>query len=460
VTPQEMVERALQTTRSDACVVVVNESTSANVRWAGNTLTTNGVMRARDITVIAIGQRSEGQVAGVVSASVATADDLDAVVLAADAAARDGQPAPDAAPLVSGEAGSADWDLPPESTSASAFDTYAPRLGDSLAAARADGIELFGFAEHGLATTYVGSSAGLRLRHVQPGGRIEITGKSHQRTRSTWVGQYVPDFSDVDVAALDAHVRQRLEWQSRSIDLEPGRYQTVMSPGTVSDLMIYLYWTASARDAHEGRTVFSKTGGGTRVGERISPVGVNLFSDPAYPGLECAADVVATASSSVSSVFDNGLPLARTDWIADGVLRNLLQNRHTANLTGLSLTPPIDNLVLEVPGGSGSTDDLVGGVDRGLLLTTLWYIREVDPQTLLLTGLTRDGVYLIEGGEVVGAVNNFRFNESPVGLLERIQQAGATAITAPREWGDYFSRVAMPPLRVADFNMSTVSPAS
>jgi predicted Zn-dependent protease len=460
VTPQEMVERALQTTRSDACVVVVNESTSANVRWAGNTLTTNGVMRARDITVIAIGQRSEGQVAGVVSASVAAADDLDAVVLAADAAARDGQPAPDAAPLVSGEAGSADWDLPPESTSASAFDTYAPRLGDSLAAARADGIELFGFAEHGLATTYVGSSAGLRLRHVQPGGRIEITGKSHQRARSTWVGQYVPDFSDVDVAALDAHVRQRLEWQSRSIDLEPGRYQTVMSPGTVSDLMIYLYWTASARDAHEGRTVFSKTGGGTRVGERISPVGVNLFSDPAYPGLECAADVVATASSSVSSVFDNGLPLARTDWIADGVLRNLLQNRHTANLTGLSLTPPIDNLVLEVPGGSGSTDDLVGGVDRGLLLTTLWYIREVDPQTLLLTGLTRDGVYLIEGGEVVGAVNNFRFNESPVGLLERIQQAGATAVTAPREWGDYFSRVAMPPLRVADFNMSTVSPAS
>jgi predicted Zn-dependent protease len=460
VTPQEMVERALQTSRSGACVVVVNESTTANVRWAGNTLTTNGVMRARDVTVIAIGERPDGQVAGVVSASVATAADLDAVVAAADAAARDAQPAPDAAVLVGDEHNSADWDLPPEATSAAAFDTYAPRLGESLAAARADGIELFGFAEHGLSTTYVGSSAGLRLRHVQPGGRIEITGKSHQRTRSTWVGQYVPDFSDLDVAALDAHVRQRLAWQARTIDLAPGRYETVMSAGTVSDLMIYLYWTASARDAHEGRTVFSKAGGGTRVGERLSPVGVHLYSDPRYPGLECGSNVVATASSSVSSVFDNGLPLSRTDWIADGVLRNLLQNRHTAELTGLGLTPPIDNLVLDVPGGAGVTEDLVAGVGRGLLLTTLWYIREVDPQTLLLTGLTRDGVYLIEDGEVVGAVNNFRFNESPVGILERIQQAGATAVTAPREWGDYFSRVAMPPLRVADFNMSTVSPAS
>ena len=158
-------------------------------------------------------------------------------------------------------------------------------------------------------------------------------------------------------------------------------------------------------------------------------------------------------------MFDNGLPLERTDWIRDGRLSALLQTRHSATMTGQPVTPAIDNLVLSVDGASGSIDDLVAGTERGLLLTCLWYIREVDPQTLLLTGITRDGVYLVENGEITGAVNNFRFNESPVGLLDRISQASATVPSFSREWGDYFPRTATPALRVPDFNMSTVSQA-
>jgi len=132
-----------------------------------------------------------------------------------------------------------------------------------------------------------------------------------------------------------------------------------------------------------------------------------------------------------------------------------------AELTEQAVTPPIDNLMLEVPGSTGSTDDLVASTSgRALLLTCLWYIREVDPQTLLLTGLTRDGVYLVENGEVVGAVNNFRFNESPVAMLGRLAEVGTTVPTLPREWGDYFTRTAMPPARVEGFNMSSVSQAS
>ena len=123
------------------------------------------------------------------------------------------------------------------------------------------------------------------------------------------------------------------------------------------------------------------------------------------------------------------------------------------------MTPYVDNLIVEVDGSTGSTDDLVAGMERGLLLTCLWYIREVDPQTLLLTGLTRDGVYLVENGEVAGAVNNFRFNESPVSLLDRFSRASATVPSFSREWGDYFPRTATPALRVPDFNMSTVSQA-
>ena len=169
---------------------------------------------------------------------------------------------------------------------------------------------------------------------------------------------------------------------------------------------------------------------------------------------------MARSSSSAQSVFDNGVPLGKTDWISDGTLRHLGTSRHTAEVTGLPVTPLIDNLSLEVASGTGSVDDLAAGIERGLLLTCLWYIRAVDPQTLLLTGLTRDGVYLVENGEVVGAVNNFRFNESPIDLLDRFSAAGETVRSFSREWGDMFPRTATPALRVPDFNMSSVSQAS
>jgi len=230
----------------------------------------------------------------------------------------------------------------------------------------------------------------------------------------------------------------------------------------VADLLIYLYWSAGAKDALDGRTVFSKPGGGTRVGERLSGLPLTLRSDPApaaAPGLACAPFVIAHASTRRSSVFDNGLGLGPTDWISGGELAALVQTRHSAGLSGLAVTPMIGNLMLD-GGGSASLDEMIGRTGRGLLLTCLWYIREVDPQTLLLTGLTRDGTYLVENGEVTAAVNNFRFNESPVSMLARVAEVGATGPALSREWGDYFTRTAMPPVRVDSFNMSSVSQAS
>jgi predicted Zn-dependent protease len=196
------------------------------------------------------------------------------------------------------------------------------------------------------------------------------------------------------------------------------------------------------------------------VGDKLSSLPLTLRSDPGYAGLECTPFSTALASGDGTSVFDNGLALAPTSWISDGVLTSLPANRFAAKLAELPVAPEVDNLVLESTGAERSLADMVASTQRGLLLTCLWYIREVDPQTLLLTGLTRDGVYLVEGGEVVGAVNNYRFNESPVDLLGRVTEAGRTERTLPREQGDYFSRAAMPALRVPDFNMSSVSQAS
>lgn len=454
--PHEIVERALELSTADGCVVIADEHSSANLRWAGNTLTTNGVTRGRTLTVIATVDGTQGTASGVVSRSAVTAADLEPLVRAAEAAARAAGPAEDAQPLVSGVPVSGDFTDAPAETSSAVFADFAPALGESFARARAGGRELYGFASHELTSTYLGTSTGVRLRHDQPNGTLELNAKSPDRSRSAWAGRSTRDFTDVDPAALDAELATRLGWARRRIELPAGRYETLLPPTAVADLLIYQLWSSSGRDAVEGRTVFSKPGGGTRIGERLSELPLTLRSDPDEPGLECAPFVIAHSSGGDASVFDNGLAVPATEWVRDGALERLITTRHSAGLSGLPVSPAADNLIVDA-GGERSLEEMVASTGRGLLLTCLWYIREVDPATLLLTGLTRDGVYLVENGEVTGEVNNFRFNESPVDLLSRAQEAGRTEKTLPREWGDWFTRAAMPALRVPDFNMSSVS---
>ncbi|AWN26551.1 metallopeptidase TldD-related protein [Streptomyces sp. NEAU-S7GS2] len=472
-TPHEIVERALELSRADGCAVIADEHSSANLRWAGNALTTNGVTRGRTLTVVATVDGGQGTASGVVSRSAVTADDLEPLVRAAEAAAREAGPAEDAQPLVGGGKASADFTEAPAETSSEVFAAFAPALGESFQLARSGGRELYGFAHHEVVSSYLGTSTGLRLRHDQPTGTLELNARSAGSDgavpRSAWTGRATRDFTDVDPRELDTELSRRLDWAGRRIELPAGRYETLLPPTAVADLLIYQMWSSGARDAAEGRTVFSRPadgdgaagrpGTGTRLGERLSELPLTLRSDPRAPGLECAPFVLAHSSGDDASVFDNGLPLTATDWIREGVLNRLLTTRHSAGLTGLPVAPGIDNLLLE-GGGSRSLDEMVAAAGHdgpALLLTCLWYIREVDPATLLLTGLTRDGVYLVENGEVVGEVNNFRFNESPVNLLSRAVEAGRTERTLPREWGDYFTRAAMPALRIPDFNMSSVS---
>jgi predicted Zn-dependent protease len=458
-TVQQLAEHALASSAADDCLVIADHSTDANLRWANNTLTTNGSMRRIEVAVVSFVRRGEGVATGSMSGSVSTLDQVAALVAAADAEARAADPASDAQELVTGSA-AADWDEPPAETDIHVFDAVAPALGEAFGRARAGSRVLYGFVDHRVTTTYLASSTGLRLRHVQPTGHYGCTGKTADLTNSAWVGGATRDFSGVDPLAFEAELERRLGWGARQVDLPAGRYDTILPPTAVADLMIDAYWYAEARDAHDGHSMFSRRGGGTRIGEAVARPEVTLYSDPAYPGLECAPFVAVGASGSDRSVFDNGLPLTRTAWIDRGRLGALRQTRETAELTGQPPTPAIDNLVLEVDGSTGSLDDVVGGTERGLLLTCLWYIRAVDPQTLLLTGITRDGVYLVENGEITGAVNNFRFNESPVDLLRRFSHASATVPAFSREWGDdYFSRTAMPTLRIPDFNMSSVSQA-
>ena len=442
--------------------VLVEETSTVNLRWALSGLTTNGLTIARSVTVIVGAPVSGGTGVGVLSRQGVDAAGVTALVADAVRLAQNATPAEDANPFVSGSFDDPDgWDDPAEETGAATLAAVAEALGEVFGRCADTGRESFGFALHEVTTTWLGTSAGLRYRHTQPRGTIELTGKAGARKRSAWVGQATRDFSDIDVLALDDEIATRLRWQERTVDLPPGRYDTVLPPSAVADFLVYYLWSADARSAFEGRSVFAKPGGSgeTRIGEALTDLPLTLFSDPHRPGLECADRVLTGSSSPMASVFDNGLAAGPATWLDAGRIAALPTTRHTAAMTGLPVVPVAGNLILDAA-GTGGSGDLVLGLDRGLLLTCLWYIREVDPQTLLLTGLTRDGVYVVEGGEVVGAATNFRFNESPVDLLTRVQAAGATEVTLPREWGEWFTRASMPALRIEGFNMSTTSEAS
>ena len=446
-----VLDEAAKLGGADETMVLVTDRVEATLRWAGNSMTTNGAAVSRSITVISVVRKGDSACTGTMVSAEVDPRVIPALVAASQDAARSAPEASDAAPLLAGSGAPADWDAPVPGTGPSVFTEVADALSRGFRGAD----RLYGFAQHSVATTFLASSTGLRRRYTQPAGTVEINAK--RGDASAWAGIATPDFVDVPTDSLLEQLSTRLGWAQRTVELPAGSYETIMPPSTVADMMIYLAWSMSGRGAQEGRTALSAPGGGTRVGERLTELPLSLFSDPMAPGLACTPFVAVSSSSETASVFDNGMEIAQVDWIRKGVINALAYPRATAAKFGAEVAVAADNLVMT--GGSAELADMVAATERGLLLTTLWYIREVDPTTLLLTGLTRDGVYLIEDGEVTAAVNNFRFNESPLDLLRRATEVGVSEKTLPREWGDWATRAAMPSLRIPDFHMSSVSQA-
>ena len=461
VSAPELVEIALAAgTAEQGCVVVVNATSRANVRWANNTMTTNGVAEDLSWFVVAFFGGSAGTVAA--SADAATSrESIAAVVHAAEQAARTAAqagPAKDAAPPVTWDQDPA-FDAPPASTDFAVYDALVTGLAEAFDEARTGARILYGFARHEVTTTYLGSSTGVRRRWVQPTGTLEVNAKSADLTRSSWAGHSTTDFTDVDVLTTSRGLADRLAWSERQVELPAGRYTTVLPPTAVADFMLPMLWFNGLRAAEEGRSPFSKPGGGTKLGERLADRPLSLYGDPAEPGLECAPFLATATSTEEVSVFDNGMPVGLSEFLRHGSVSGLTCTRAAAAEFGERFTPPPDNLVLVGGDRSRGIDALIAEVDRGLLVTSQWYLRPVDPMTMLLTGLTRDGVFLIEHGEVTAAVNNFRFNVSPFDVLRNGVDVGRTERCLSREWSDWFTRSAMPSIRVDGFNMSSVSKA-
>ncbi|MGH3566674.1 MAG: metallopeptidase TldD-related protein [Pseudonocardia sp.] len=455
LTAQEIVERILALPGVDAGrVVIVSETSAAVLRWANSTMTTNGHTTSREVSVIAMVAVAGGTAAGVVSsgAAVTHPTQLGDLVRAAEDDARGAGPARDALPLPEPTGDDPTWADGAVETSIGVYGTFVEGLAEVLAGPRRH----YGFASHEITTRWLGTSAGVRRRWAQPTGSVELNVKTPDLTGSAWTGASTTDFADIDVVALAAQASARLGWGRRRVTLPAGRYETLLPPSAVADLMVDLAWSIDGRSAHEGRSALAGPGG-PRTGERLTDLPLTLAADPGAPGLEYEPVLITTHSGDGISVFDNGAPTRRAEWVREGVLAELGYSRAEAAEFGTTFTPPGGNLLL-TGGSAASLAEMVARTERGLLLTCLWYIRVVDPATLLLTGLTRDGVYLVEGGEVVGEVDhNFRFNFSALDVLRRASEVGATERTLPREWKDWLSRAAMPPVRVPEFTMSSVS---
>ena len=457
---QDLVEQGIataDTAGADGCMILVREGSHADVRFALNTTTTNGVHRSRTVSVVAIAGASVGTAT---RSGVVGTEGVEEMVAAALADAKAAPPSEDTFPLVEGNSDPAvSFERGPAETDASVLQDVLSSLSGAFERAQSRDVVLAGFAEQDVSTVYLGTSTGLRRAHVQPTGAVNLVARTADGTGSTWVGAPTIDPS---LRTMEEEIWRRLDWGRKTVALDAGRYEVILPPSGVADMMATLtFYSMGGQDAEDGRTVFSRDGGGTRVGEEISPLPFTLYSDPGEPGIECSPFVATGASSSEVSVFDNGLPIERTDWIRDGALAHLRYHRAGAAKYGVPMAPFVDNLVLRCgQHEGGSVDDMVALTERGLLLTCLWYIRQVDPATALETGLTRDGVYLIEEGRIVAAANNFRFNESPVDLLARATEVGTPVRSLAREFGEYMNRTIMPALRIPDYNMSSVSQAS
>ena len=457
----ELAERALAAAAAlDGAIAIVTTSSRADLRWARTTLTTNGQSRGTELTLVGFRAVGEGMATATLSASAPGPAELDDLAAGVARALATAPPAPDAFSLVEPTGPAAQhWSEPTQYTSSAALEPLAKPLGEMFERSKADEVELFGYAEHSLTTTWLASSSGLRARHTQPSARLEVTAKSHGRERSAWWGQAGEDFTGIDLTPGERILRRALQWQERRVDVSPGRHRALLTPSAMGDLMVDLWWSANAREAVEGRSVFSGPDGSTRLGTQLSQRDITLSSDAHDPTVPAADFVAVGASSDAASVFDNGLHLGRVDWIRNGELASLHACRRYAQDHAVPCTASPDSLRLADSAGEGDVDQIIARTQDAVLVTCLWYNRLVDPQTMLLTGLTRDGVYVVRDGEVIGTTTNFRFNDSPVSILGRLSDVGSTVRTLPREMGDYAERVAMPPVTIEDFHFSTPSDA-
>jgi predicted Zn-dependent protease len=418
-------------------VVSLVHRQAGNTRFAVNEITSAGDVTTQGVSVqVSFGQR----------AAVATSNQLDDASLA-DVVARAARMArltpenPEAMPPLGPQKYVAIKDGVDAATAAAGAALRGKAPAAAIAQATAAKLQIAGFYEHGVASTSLATSAGLWGHYAASRAAYSCTARTADGTGSGWAGGVGRATAELDVDALAKVAVDKAVRAATPRKLDAGLYTVVLEPAAVASLLGFLFFSADARRADEGRSFFSKAGGGNKIGDKLFPDTITVRTDP--------TDVAVGGAP-----FDGeGLAQRPMRWIDKGVVANLVYNRFWAKKLGKPATAFPSGITFE--GGGASRDALIKGVKRGVLITRFWYLRMVDPQTVLVTGLTRDGTFLIENGEVVAPVNNFRFNHSPITMLAKCDGlAAAIAVSS-----DDGPTMRAPALRTSEFNLASVSEA-
>ncbi|WP_299256406.1 TldD/PmbA family protein [uncultured Aquimarina sp.] len=428
---KQIMEKALSFSTADACEVNLSGSESGNIRYARNTVSTAGHRSNQTLVV----QSNFGKKSGTATIDEFDDESLKKVVKRAEELAKLSPENPEfMAPL-----GPQRYDESityVDKTAKITPEYRAEVANSSIEPAAAKDVTAAGFFNDSTGFSAMMNSSGLFAYNQATDASFTVTMRSNDGTGSGWVTRDFNDVSKFNAVEASTVAIDKAVMSKEAKAIEPGKYTVILEPAASVGLLGNMAFAFNARTADEGRSFMSKEGGGTKMGEKIVDERVNIWSDPLNPE-------VPTGTWNGS-----GQPLKKTSWIENGVVKNLAYGRYWAEKKGVDPVPFPNGFIMQ--GGDASLDDLIKGTKKGILVTRLWYIRTVDPQTLLYTGLTRDGTFYIENGKIKHPVKNFRFNESPIIMLNNLETLGKQV----RIDGNL-----VPYMKIRDFTFTSLSDA-
>ena len=432
---EEIVKKILSYSKADDVVISVDSGRSSNLRFARNTVTTSGTNQNTSLTITS----TFGKKSGSYSANQVDDKTLAEAVKRAEALAKlapeDDEYMPPLGPQsyldVKGYV-EVTANVSPEYRVSMVHECYDEAVDAGLVSA--------GFLEDGDNSTIFATSKGLIAYHKSTSISFSMTARTKDGTGSGWASDGSNDSNNFEAIEAARRAVEKGKDSANPKAVDPGKYTVILEPEAVNNLLGNFAFRLSARSADEGRSFFSDSEGKNKIGQKLFPDFVNIYSDPLHP--------IATGFPW----GDDGLPTKKTDWISKGVLSNLSYDRYWAQQKGKQPLPFPNHIIMD--GGNSSLEELIASTERGILITRFFYIRDVDPKSMLLTGLTRDGSFLIEKGKITTPVKNFRFNESPVAVLKNIEMMSKPVRVQSGATGNL-----LPALKVKDFTFSSLSDA-
>ncbi|RWY55590.1 TldD/PmbA family protein [Mucilaginibacter gilvus] len=433
-----ILKKALSYSKADECEISLNGSDSGNIRYARNSVSTSGSLSSTSMAI----SSAFGKKLGIVTLNEYTDEAISSAVKRSEELAKLAPENPEYMPFLGPQtyAPSATMFVP-----ATAAITPAQRttmVAQSLNVAKENKLTAAGFLQNSAGFSAMMNSHGLFAYNTSTDINFSITLRTADSQGSGYATKDYNDVAKLDTLAFTKIAAQKASGSANARAIEPGKYTVILEPAAGIVLLEQLYGSLDARSADEGRSFLSKPGGKTKLGEKLVDERINIYTDPSHPDLP---------SSSWSG---DGQPQVKRSWIEKGVVKNFSYSRYWAQKKGVQPIPGPGNIIMD--GGTQTLEELIKGTEKGILVTRLWYIRPVDPQTLLFTGLTRDGTFYIENGQIKFPIKNLRFNESPVIMLNNLDALGKQERTVS---GESSQSALIPPMRIKEFTFTSLSDA-